>query len=163
MPMIDPAEFSDAGLSDNRAPGALGDTPIDDSNLDDPELHPPGSPGWARRQAEIKRPPSADSMDDEDRFRAADRRARAKIAENNRLMHEQAELHQQELMRVAATAQVDLKTLLDILGEPMAMRIRMEAYLRALDRGHGNARERQLDADTLSLRIARYCVEGRAE
>lgn len=157
MPTIDPAEFSDAGL---MPAGALGD-----DNLDDLNLHPPGSPGWQIRQEEKASRGEAQPVpqQQEDMLRSAEAKAKARHAAANARFQQEAELHKQEMAKMAALKQSELETLLGVMDEQEARSVRLQAYLRALDAGHGSQRERQLHADTLALRLARYMVEGRAE
>lgn len=154
MPTIDPNEFDDAGAltkGDNAHADMYDDRPYD------PALHPPGSAKWAEHQTRM------DEETLEDRHARSVKRGMAKIDQANREMNEAADIHRQELARAAAEKQTKLQAMLDMLGEVEGRNVRMTAYLRALDAGHGSTAERQLHADQLCLRLCTYMIEGRAE
>ena len=163
MPTIDPSEFSDAGHYVPSKPQA--DALIDLTNLDDENLHPQGSPGWALLQEEraARKGTAPVQEQDEDRQRTAEQRAKAKHAAANAAFQIEAQQHKEAMAQAAAEKQSELETVLGCMDEHEARAVRMQAYLRALDAGHGNQRERQLHADTLALKIANYMVTGRAE
>lgn len=132
---IDPAEF---------------DEPAVPRNVD---AMVPGSAAWAEAQVH------ADTETQEDRANRAQRLAQARIAAANARINEEAEAHKTELAKAAAEKQLELKALMDLLEPEEGRRVRMEAYLRAMDAGHGSQRERQLHANDLAFRIAKFMVE----
>jgi hypothetical protein len=150
---IDPAEFEEGGML-YRGTGMHIE---EDTRPFDPAIHPPGSAKWAEHQATL------DAEGDEDRFTKSLRKAKSKIDAANAAIVKEAELHRQEVAKEAAKKQSDLETLLGLMEETEARRVRMEAYLRALDAAIGTQWERQLFADTLCLRIARYMIDRRAD
>jgi hypothetical protein len=158
-PTIDPAEFSDHGAYVPTRPVI---DPAELKDLDDVNLHPPGSAGWALRQEQGQSAELPTPIEEEDRARTAEQKAKAKMAQANQQFIADAQEHQQSMAKAAAEKQTELETLLGIMDEHEARAVRMQAYLRALDAGHGNQRERQLHADTLALKLADYMVNGRA-
>jgi len=150
MPTIDPNDYGDAGT--------IGDEPIAEQRHD-PGLSPPGSPGWTALQQRI----GMDADAEEDRHVRAQKQAAARINALNGAIQAEADEHRKELAKAAAAQQIELDTALGCLDPAVAQTVRMQAYLRAIDAGHGSRAERQIHADQLALKLARYMVEGRAE
>lgn len=160
MPTIDPNDFADAGsMGLTDADLANYNPPVVTVTNKDPGLNPPGSPGWTALQQRI----GLDADAEEDRHVRAQKTAQARLNALNGAIQAEANEHQRELTKAAAAQQLELETALGCLEPAVAQTVRMHAYLRAMDAGHGSRQERQIHADQLALKIAKYLVEGRAE